>query len=67
MLLEVARPGCLGRVPVVAMGGWTGPPAGGLPAWGPEMDHNVQFDTRAAQILTATAARLTLVQLRVSC
>ena len=33
-LLEVARPGRLGRVPVVAMGGWTGPPADGLPAWG---------------------------------
>ena len=31
-LLEVARPGSLGRVPVVAMGGWTGPPADGLPA-----------------------------------
>jgi inosine-uridine nucleoside N-ribohydrolase len=65
-LLEVARPGSLGRVPVVAMGGWTGPPAHGLPAWGPETDHNVQFDTRAAQILTATATRLTLVTLPVT-
>jgi inosine-uridine nucleoside N-ribohydrolase len=65
-LLEVARPGCLGRVPVVAMGGWAGPPADGLPAWGPETDHNVQFDTRAAQILTATATRLTLVTLPVT-
>jgi inosine-uridine nucleoside N-ribohydrolase len=65
-LLEVARPGSLGRVPVVAMGGWTGPPADGLPAWGPETDHNVQFDTRAAQILTATATRLTLVTLPVT-
>jgi purine nucleosidase len=61
-LLEVARPGRLGRVPVVAMGGWTHPPAAGLPAWGPEMDFNVQFDTRAAQILAATA-ELTLVTL----
>jgi inosine-uridine nucleoside N-ribohydrolase len=48
------------------MGGWTGPPANGLPAWGPETDHNVQFDTRAAQILTATATMLTLVTLPVT-
>jgi purine nucleosidase len=61
-VLEVARPGCLGRVPVVVMGGWIQPPAGGLPAWGPEMDWNVQCDTRAAQILAA-AAELTLVTL----
>ena len=64
-LLEVARPGRLGRVPVVAMGGWTQPPAAGLPAWGPEMDWNVQFDTRAAQILAATA-ELILVTLPVT-
>jgi purine nucleosidase len=61
-LLEVARPGSLGRVPVVVMGGWTQPPSDGLPAWGPEMDWNVQWDTRAAQIVAATA-RLTLVTL----
>ena len=61
-LLEVARPGSLGRVPVVAMGGWTQPPAAGLPAWGPEMDWNVQWDTRAAEIVAATAD-LTLVTL----
>jgi purine nucleosidase len=65
-LLEVARPGSLARVPVVAMGGWTGPPADGLPAWGPETDHNVQFDTRAAQILVAAATRLTMVTLPVA-
>ena len=64
-LLEVARPGSLGRVPVVAMGGWTGPPAPGLPAWGPGMDWNVQWDTRAAEILSATA-QLTLVTLPVT-
>jgi hypothetical protein len=61
-LLEVARPGSLGRVPVVAMGGWMQPPSDGLPAWGPEMDWNVQWDTRAAEIVAATA-RLTLVTL----
>ncbi len=64
-LLEVVRPGSLRRVPVVVMGGWTQPPAAGLPAWGPEMDWNVQWDTRAAEILAATAA-LTLVTLPVT-
>jgi len=61
-LLEVTRPGSLARVPVVVMGGWTGLPSPGLPAWGPDMDWNVQWDTRAAEILAATA-QLTLVTL----
>lgn len=61
-LLEVARPGSLGRVPVVVMGGWVVPPAAGLPDWGPDMDWNVQWDTGAARIVAATA-RLTLVTL----
>ena len=61
-LLEVARPGSLGRVPGVAMGGWAQPPAAGLPAWGPEQDWNVQWDTRAAEIVAASAD-LTLVTL----
>jgi purine nucleosidase len=61
-LLEVIRPGSLDRVPIVVMGGWARPPADGLPAWGPEMDWNVQWDTRAAEILAATA-NLTLVTL----
>jgi inosine-uridine nucleoside N-ribohydrolase len=61
-LLEVARPGRLGRVAVVVMGGWTQPPAAGLPAWGPEADWNVQCDTRAARVLAATTG-LTLVTL----
>lgn len=61
-LLEVARPGSLQRVSVVFMGGWIQPPAPGLPAWGPEMDWNVQCDPQAALIL-ATAANLTLVTL----
>ncbi len=64
-LLEVAWPGSLGRVPVVVMGGWTQPPADGLPAWGPEMDWNVQWDTRAAEIVAASA-KLTLVPLPVT-
>ena len=64
-LLEVARPGSLGRIPVVAMGGWIHPPARDLPQWGPEMDWNVQSDRRATQILAASA-RLTLVTLSVT-
>ncbi|MBA2519189.1 MAG: nucleoside hydrolase [Chloroflexia bacterium] len=59
-LLEVMRPGTLGRVPVIIMGGWVHPPAPGLPAWGPEMDFNVQWDTRAAEIVATSAADLTL-------
>jgi purine nucleosidase len=64
-LLEIARPGSLSRAPVVAMGGWTGPPVAGLPPWGPEMDFNVQWDTRAAEIVAATA-QLTMVPLPVT-
>ena len=60
--LEVARAGSLARQPVVVMGGWVHPPAPGLPQWGPEMDFNVQWDTRAAEIVVASA-RLTLVTL----
>jgi len=61
-LIEVARPGSLGRVPVAVMGGWVDPPSAGLPAWGPDMDFNVQWDTRAAAIV-ASKASLTLVTL----
>lgn len=64
--LEEARPGSLGRVPVVVMGGWIEPPAEGLPAWGPEMDWNVQWDTGAAELVAATATQLTLVTLPVT-
>ena len=32
ILLAVTRPGSLSGGPVVAMGGWTQPPADGLPA-----------------------------------
>ena len=48
----------------MATGGWTGP-AARLPPWGPEMDFNVQQDTRAAEIVAATA-ELTLVPLPVT-
>jgi inosine-uridine nucleoside N-ribohydrolase len=61
-LLEIARSGSLAREPVVVMGGWVRPPAAGLPEWGPDMDFNVQWDTRAAEVVAATA-QLTLVTL----
>jgi purine nucleosidase len=64
-LLEVARTGRLGRVPVVLMGGCIRPLAEGLPRWGPERDWNVQCDTRAAGIV-AGAAQVTLVTLSVT-
>jgi purine nucleosidase len=64
-LLEVARAGSLARQPVVVMGGWVHAPAPGLPQWGPDMDFNVQWDTRAAEIVAASA-RLTLVTLPVT-
>ena len=63
-LLEIARPGSLSRTPVVATGGWTGLGAG-LPEWGPDMDFNVQWDSRAAEIVAATAD-LTLAPLPVT-
>jgi purine nucleosidase len=61
-LLEVSRLGSLVGVPVVATAGWIRPPSPRLPAWGPEMDFNVQCDTRAASIVAASAD-LTLVTL----
>lgn len=65
-LLEVARPGRLARSPVVLMGGWLTPPDFGLPAWGPDMDWNVQCDTRAAELVVAGAGDLTIVSLAVT-
>ena len=61
-LLEVSRPGSLAGVAVVATAGWLGRLPPGFPDWGPEMDFNVQCDTRAASIV-AGLADLTLVTL----
>ena len=61
-LLEVTRPGALHGTPVTVMGGWVDAPVDGLPPWGPEMDWNIQWDTRAAEIVAATA-ELTLATL----
>jgi purine nucleosidase len=54
-LLEVARPGALSKTPIVVMGGLVRPPDRGLPQWGPEMDWNFQWETRASEIVAATA------------
>jgi purine nucleosidase len=62
-LLEQAEPGILAAARVVVMGGWARPPAPGLPAWGPERDYNVQWDTRAAEVVATACARLTLCTL----
>ena len=62
-LLEVMAPGSLGQCALTVMGGWIEPPDEGLPPWGPEMDFNVQWDTRAAEIVFASASALTLVPL----
>ncbi|MBA2699712.1 MAG: nucleoside hydrolase [Nocardioidaceae bacterium] len=64
-MLELDQPGVLTHVQVVAMGGWFGPPADGLPDWGPTHDWNTQRDTRAAATV-ADRAQLTLVPLSVT-
>lgn len=61
-LLERARPGRLDGARVVVMGGWVRPPRAGLPAWGPDMDWNVQCDPAAAR-LVVELADLTLATL----
>ena len=64
--LEAVRGGSLGRVPVVLMGGIVHAAGDGLPAWGPEMDWNVQCDTRAAQVVFANATDLTIATVPVT-
>lgn len=65
-LLEVARPGSLDGVPVVVMGGWVRPLGPDLPAWGPDRDWNVGWDSAAAEIVAEAAGALTLVTLAVT-
>jgi purine nucleosidase len=50
-LFEAERPGRLGEVPVVVMGGWVTPPRPGLPRWTSEQDFNVQQDAFAAKVV----------------
>lgn len=62
-ILETVRPQALSGTHVVAMGGWVREPGEGLPAWGPEMDWNMQWDHRAAATVMAADCQLTLVML----
>lgn len=64
-LVGICRPESLRQARIVAMGGWVAPPTRGLPARGPDRDFNVQWDTRAAEIVAARAD-LTLVPLPVT-
>jgi inosine-uridine nucleoside N-ribohydrolase len=64
-MLELARPGSLADVHVVAMNGSFEPAGPGMPPWGFEQDFNTQVDVRAVEIVAATA-RLTLVPLPVA-
>ena len=58
-LYETSRPG---RLPApILMAGYADPPGPGLPAWGPEMDFNNQWDRRAYEIMLG--AEPTLVTL----
>lgn len=47
-LLEERSPGILRRARLVLMGGHVYPPRAGFPAWGPEMDWNLQVDAESA-------------------
>ena len=49
-VLEALRPGAFANAPIVVMGGFTRPLPEGFPAWGPEMDYNVQADRVAARV-----------------
>jgi purine nucleosidase len=68
-LLETMHPGILASASIVVMGGYVAAPPAGLPAWGAEMDWNVQCDTLAARIVFERADPLVVpldVTLRVT-
>jgi purine nucleosidase len=50
-LLEMRLPGILRNANLVLMGGYVFPPRKGYPAWGNDMDWNVQNDIGSAQIV----------------
>ena len=50
-LLEQRSPGILRSAKLVLMGGYVFPPRAGFPAWGNDMDWNVQNDIGSAQIV----------------
>ncbi len=64
-LLEVARPGLLASTRLAVLGGYVSSVRAGLPAWGPDMDYNVQQDALAARIVWERCDPL-IVQLSVS-
>ena len=61
--LERRWPGALAGARVVVMGGWTGPLAADLPAYGPGDDWNVAVDPEAAAVVATSDAQLTWVPL----
>ncbi|NLF01597.1 MAG: nucleoside hydrolase [Anaerolineales bacterium] len=64
-LLEQRAPGILRSARLCLMGGYVFPPRTGFPAWGPDMDWNVQVDARSAHVVLRCAAP-TLVPLSVT-
>lgn len=64
-LLEKRSPGILRRARLYLMGGYVFPPRAGFPAWGHEMDYNVQVDVEAAQYVLQRSSP-TLVPLSVT-
>jgi purine nucleosidase len=64
-LLEKRSPGILRSANLVLMGGYVFPPREGYPAWGNDMDWNVQNDIGSAQIVIERSSP-TLVPLTVT-
>jgi inosine-uridine nucleoside N-ribohydrolase len=54
-LLDERYPGLLARANLCLMGGYVYPPRSGFPAWGNDMDFNVQVDVRSARHVLAKA------------
>ncbi len=64
-LLERAYPGILMRARLFLMGGYVYPTRPGFPAWGNEMDFNIQADVQSAR-LVLDHSRPTLIPLSVT-
>lgn len=60
-MFETFRGGMLRDRRVTIMGGFIEPPDAGFPQWGPENDWNVQWDTRAMEIVLNAQTHITLV------
>jgi purine nucleosidase len=59
-MFEMFRGDILKRRKLVVMGGYIAPPGDGFPAWGPEHDWNIQWDTRAMEAVLNTDVDLTI-------